>query len=85
MGWSSFEYLDAVRAMGISPNLAWFAGHSTVRARGVMGARVTPEQRAEMASLVREAMEQEPWASPPAWVRAGADGDAREGWPTWWP
>ena len=59
VGWSSFgEYLDAVRAMGISPNLAWFAGHSTVRAAaGVVGARVTPEQRAEMGGLVREAME----------------------------
>ena len=39
VGWSSFgEYLDAVRAMGISPNLAWFVGHSTVRAaRGWWG------------------------------------------------
>jgi N-acyl-D-amino-acid deacylase len=57
--WSTFgEYLDAVRDMGISANLAWFVGHSTVRAAaGVVGATVTAAQRDAMADLVREAME----------------------------
>jgi N-acyl-D-amino-acid deacylase len=57
--WSTFaEYLDAVRAMGTSANLAWFVGHNAVRAAaGVTGATVTPARREVMADLVREAME----------------------------
>ena len=56
--WSTFgEYLDAVQGMGTSPNLAWFVGHSTVRAAaGVSGARVTAAQGEAMRALVGEAM-----------------------------
>jgi N-acyl-D-amino-acid deacylase len=44
--------------MGTSPNLAWFVGHSTIRAAaGASGASVSPEQQREMRALVQEAME----------------------------
>jgi N-acyl-D-amino-acid deacylase len=57
--WSTFgEYLDAVRQMGTTPNLAWFVGHSTIRAAaGVSGPVVTEAQRGEMRALVHEAMD----------------------------
>ena len=44
--------------MGISPNLASYVGHNTVRrAAGVTGATVSAEQADTMRRLVREAME----------------------------
>jgi N-acyl-D-amino-acid deacylase len=52
------EYLDGLDAMGISPNLASFVGHNTVRrAAGVHGAAVTADQVRAMQAMVREAME----------------------------
>ena len=57
--WSTFAgYLDAVRATGIAPNMAWFVGHNTVRrAAGVLGRQVTAKQIAVMRDFVREAMD----------------------------
>jgi N-acyl-D-amino-acid deacylase len=51
-------YLDGLEAMGISPNLASFVGHNTVRrAAGVSGAAATTDQVRAMQAMVREAME----------------------------
>jgi N-acyl-D-amino-acid deacylase len=57
--WTTFgEYLDGLDAIGVSPNLATFVGHNTVRrAAGVRGAAVTGDQVRAMQALVREAME----------------------------
>ena len=57
--WSSFaEFLDAIRQMGISENLAWFAGHNTLRqAVGIVGDKVDEEQMRKMEQLLREAMD----------------------------
>ena len=57
--WSTFrEYLDTVRRTGITPNMAWFVGHNTLRrAAGVLGREVTPAQIASMQAMVREAMD----------------------------
>ena len=40
--WSTFgEYLEVIRQLGTSANLAWFVGHNTMRvASGVSGSRV---------------------------------------------
>jgi N-acyl-D-amino-acid deacylase len=52
------DFLDGLEAMGISPNLASFVGHNTVRrAAGVYGAAVTADQVRAMRAMVREAME----------------------------
>ncbi len=57
--WSTFaDYLEAVRRMGTSCNLAWLVGHNTLReAAGVVGAQASEEQMRAMQDLVREAME----------------------------
>ena len=57
--WTSFgEYLDLIRRMGTSCNLAWFVGHNTVRAAaGVTGSRATENEMQDMENAVREAME----------------------------
>jgi N-acyl-D-amino-acid deacylase len=57
--WSTFaEYLDHVSQTGISPNMAWFVGHNTVRrAAGVLGHHVTAGQITLMRDLVKEAMD----------------------------
>jgi N-acyl-D-amino-acid deacylase len=61
--WSTFgEYLDAVSTMGTSINLAFFVGHSTIRASvGVTGSTassdVSEEQMRAMEAQVQEAME----------------------------
>jgi N-acyl-D-amino-acid deacylase len=59
LSWDGFgSYLDALEAMGTSPNLAVYVGHNTVRrAAGVSGATVTPDELEVMRRLVREAME----------------------------
>jgi N-acyl-D-aspartate/D-glutamate deacylase len=52
------DYLDGLEAMGISPNLASFVVHNTVRrAAGVRGPTVTADQLRAMRAMVREAME----------------------------
>ena len=52
------QYLDGLEAMGISPNLATYVGHNTLRrAAGVRGADCSPEQLQAMQTLTHEAME----------------------------
>jgi len=59
--WSSFaEYLDNVAQMGTAENLAWFVGHSTIRAAaGVVTPShdVSSAQMQVMENHVREAMD----------------------------
>jgi N-acyl-D-amino-acid deacylase len=59
--WSSFaEYLDSVARIKTSENLAWFVGHSAIRAAaGVTtpSSGVTKDQMSLMENHVREAME----------------------------
>lgn len=57
--WSTFgQMLEAVAAMGISENLAWFAGHNTLRqAVGIVGGEVSEDQARDMERLLREAMD----------------------------
>ena len=51
-------YLDGLESMGISPNLASYVGHNTLRrAARVRGAEVSAEQVYSMRAMVREAME----------------------------
>jgi N-acyl-D-amino-acid deacylase len=57
-GMSFAQYLDGLDTMGISPNLATYVGHNTVRrAAGVQGAEVNTDQIRAMQAMVREAME----------------------------
>ena len=57
-GTSFGEYLDGLDAMGISPNLASYVGHNTMRrAAGVQGAAVIADQIRAMQAMAREAME----------------------------
>jgi N-acyl-D-aspartate/D-glutamate deacylase len=68
------EYLDVIEGMGTRLNVAAYVGHTPVRTY-VMGDQAsvrvaTPEERAQMASLVRDAME------------AGAIGFSTSGSPT---
>jgi len=58
-GWSTFaEYLEVIRKMGISENLAWLVGHGTIRtAAGVSGPTATEEHLRAMEDMVREAMD----------------------------
>jgi N-acyl-D-amino-acid deacylase len=53
------EYLDAVAANGIGPNIATLVGHGTVRFNvlGMSDDTPTDEELAEMASLVDDALE----------------------------
>ena len=59
--WSSFaEYLDTVAQMRTAENLAWFVGHSAIRAStgvAVPSNEVTADQMKTMENHVREAME----------------------------
>ncbi|MHB1162768.1 MAG: N-acyl-D-amino-acid deacylase family protein [Chloroflexota bacterium] len=57
--WAGFgEYLEAVRRMGTSINLAYFVGHNALRAAAaVSGPRATEEQLRAMEAMVEEAME----------------------------
>lgn len=57
--WGSFgDYLSDVETGGITQNLAFFVGHSTIRAAaGVTGGRVDEAAVRLMADLTREAME----------------------------
>ncbi|NLG28062.1 MAG: amidohydrolase family protein [Chloroflexi bacterium] len=57
--WTSYaEYLDAIRALGTSCNLAFLAGHNTLReAAGITGANADPEQQSAMERFLREALE----------------------------
>jgi len=57
--WSTFaEFLEVIREMGTSENLAWFVGHNTLRqAVGVVGNRVDEEQMRGMERLLREGLE----------------------------
>ncbi len=56
------QYMNALRSSGVYPNVAVLAGHSVIRT-AVMGeaaserAQATPEELAQMKSLVAEAME----------------------------
>lgn len=56
--WGSFgEYLDHVENRGVAVNLAWFVGHSAVRAAaGAFEGRPSDEQLSVMESYVEEAM-----------------------------
>ncbi|CAA9220245.1 MAG: N-acyl-D-amino-acid deacylase [uncultured Chloroflexi bacterium] len=57
-GTSFGAYLDGLEATGISPNLASYIGHNTMRrATGVQGAEVTSDQIRVMQGMVQEAME----------------------------
>src|SRR5262249_58889615 len=59
--WEDYpDYLTALETRGVGVNVASFVGHSAIRVR-VMGAAATerpatPEERAAMAALVREAV-----------------------------
>jgi len=57
--WSTFgDYLDVIRQMGTSANLAWFVGHNTMRvASGVSGATATEDQLRAMERFVADAMD----------------------------
>jgi N-acyl-D-amino-acid deacylase len=59
--WTSFgEYLDTVTQMKTSANLAWFVGHSTIRAAvgiATLSNEVTADQLQIMEDHVREAMD----------------------------
>jgi N-acyl-D-amino-acid deacylase len=57
--WSSFgEYLEVIRQVGTSANLAWFVGHNTLRvSAGVAGAVATEDQLRHMERSVAEAMD----------------------------
>jgi N-acyl-D-amino-acid deacylase len=59
--WSSFaEYLQAVAQMKTAANLAWFVGHSTIRAAAgvaIPSKDVTADQMQAMEDHVKEAME----------------------------
>ncbi len=59
--WSSFaEYLDTVAQMKTAENLAWFVGHSTIRAAAgvaIPSNEVTADQMKAMENHVREAMD----------------------------
>jgi N-acyl-D-amino-acid deacylase len=61
VAWSSFaEYLDTVAQMRTAENLAWFVGHSTIRATAgvaVPSNDVTADQMKAMENHVREAMD----------------------------
>jgi N-acyl-D-amino-acid deacylase len=59
INWASFgEYLEVIRQMGTSANLAWFVGHNTMRvASGVSGPTATEDQLREMERFVAEAMD----------------------------
>jgi N-acyl-D-amino-acid deacylase len=58
-GWTTFdEYLDVVRSVGTTPNMAWLVGHNTVRrAAGVIGREVSAAQIEQMVAMVEEAMD----------------------------
>lgn len=52
------EFLDLVREMGTSVNLAWLVGHNTVRSMaGVSGTQVSEEQFKKMEKEIEEALE----------------------------
>ena len=52
------QYLDGLETMGISPNLASYVGHNTLRrAASVLSAEVTRDEVRAMQDMVREAME----------------------------
>ena len=59
--WSSFaEYLDTVAQMKTSENLAWFVGHSTIRAAvgiATPSSEVSADQMRAMENYIREAMD----------------------------
>ncbi|MCA1646575.1 MAG: amidohydrolase family protein [Chloroflexi bacterium] len=57
--WSSFgEYLEVIRQLGTSANLAWFVGHNTLRvAAGVAGSIASEDELRAMESFVAEAMD----------------------------
>lgn len=57
--WSTFaEYLNEVESGGISHNLGWLVGHSTLRAAaGTRGATPTDDEMATLKNYVEEAME----------------------------
>ncbi len=61
VSWTTLgQYLDHVRARGISPNLASFVGAGTVRTNllGEADMQPSPEQLDRMRALVRQAMEE---------------------------
>lgn len=57
--WSSFaEYLEVVRATRISPNMAWFVGHNTLRrAAGVTGSQLSRAELSAMQAMLREGLD----------------------------
>ncbi len=57
--WSTFgELLTIVAETRVSPNLAWFVGHNTLRsAAGAYGSQITAEQRAAMQRMLLEALD----------------------------
>lgn len=59
MDWSTFaEYLASIARRGVTPNLAHFVGHNTLRnAVGCVGTTPTREQIDAMKAMVAEAME----------------------------
>jgi N-acyl-D-amino-acid deacylase len=59
ISWGSFgEYLEVIRQMGTSANLAWFVGHNTLRvAAGVAGSVASEDQLRQMEASVVEAMD----------------------------
>jgi N-acyl-D-amino-acid deacylase len=60
-GWSGMaSYLAALAARGLALNVAQLVGHGTVRAavKGTAQGPATPEERAQMADLVRAALDE---------------------------
>jgi N-acyl-D-amino-acid deacylase len=52
------EFLETVKNMGTSNNIAWLVGHNSVRfVAGVRGQNPTEKQMKDMENLIREAME----------------------------
>jgi N-acyl-D-amino-acid deacylase len=57
-GTSFGEYLEVIRQMGTSANLAWFVGHNTLRvAAGVDGSVASEDQLQAMEAHVADAMD----------------------------
>jgi len=52
------EFLEAIKDMGTSNNIAWLVGHNSIRSvAGVSGQNPTEEQMKAMEQILREAME----------------------------
>ncbi|HSG49440.1 MAG TPA: amidohydrolase family protein, partial [Longimicrobiales bacterium] len=61
--WPFAPYLDSAQALGVGMNVAFLAGHNTVREEvmGLENRPPTPEELARMEAMVEQAMEEGAW------------------------